>query len=213
MTGPRWRYPRVLATIMLAYGVIIALSDSFAGGVVRLLLLGALLAEASHLGDRRVAWHRPAAWIGAGVGLAAVVVGTALASAPVTSGLVGGLSLVFTAAIIGLLGRAVIARPAVDTPTVLGVLSIYLLLALFFASLNQLGNAFDPEGYLAGVTGLPTAADQLYFSVITLTTVGFGDVTPASQLARAVAVLEALTGQVYLVSVVAAVVGTWRRRP
>ena len=123
------------------------------------------------------------------------------------------MSLVFTASIIGLLGRAAIARPAVDTPTVLGVLSIYLLLALFFASLNQLGNAFDPGGYLNGVAGLPTAADQLYFSVITLATVGYGDVTPASQLARAVAVLEALTGRVYLVSVVAAVVGTWRRRP
>lgn len=197
--------------IMLAYGAIIALSDSFAGGAVRLLLLGILLAEASRLEPRRVGWSR-SAWIGAGLGLGGVVAATALASDTITSGLVGGVSLVLTASIIGLLGRAVIARRTVDTPTVLGVLSVYLLLALFFASLNQLNSAFDPEGYLAGVAGLPTASDQLYFSVVTLTTVGFGDVTPASQLARAVAVLEALTGQVYLVSVVAAVVGGWRRR-
>jgi Ion channel len=86
------------------------------------------------------------------------------------------------------------------------------LLALLFASLNQFAGAFHQEGYLNGVAGLPTAADQLYFSVITLATVGYGDITPASQLARAVAVVEALTGQIYLVSVVAAVVGGWHRK-
>jgi hypothetical protein len=64
--------------------------------------------------------------------------------------------------------------------------------------------------YLNGVPGDPTASDLLYLSVITLSTVGFGDITPASQLARAVTVVEALTGQIYLVSVVAGVVAGWR---
>ena len=52
-----------------------------------------------------------------------------------------------------------------------------------------------------------TNADFLYFSFITLTTVGYGDLTAADNLGRSVAVLEALTGQVYLVTIVALLVG------
>jgi Ion channel len=215
VTGRRSRYPRMLTTIVLAYGVIIALNDSAAGGVVRLLLLGYLLWEASRLRNRGWTWPRRIVWIGAALALATVVILGALTPARVTSGLVGGASAVLTALVIVIVGRAVIernARAGVDTPMVLGVLSVYLLLALLFASLNQFAGAFDEEGYLAGVAGMPTASDQLYFSVITLATVGYGDITPASEVARAVAVVEALTGQIYLVSVVAAVVGGWHRK-
>jgi voltage-gated potassium channel Kch len=138
---------------------------------------------------------------------------TAAAAATVASGLVGGLSFVLTAAVILVVGSAIVRRRMLDTPTVVGVLSVYLLLALLFASLNQLLAAFDPNGYLNGVRGLPNASVQLYFSVVTMTTLGYGDIVPSSDLARAVVVIEALTGQLYLVSVVAAVVGGWQRRP
>jgi hypothetical protein len=202
----------MLASIVLAYGVIIALNDSLAGGAGRLLLLGYLLWEASRLRSPSSTRPRQIAWIAAGLALAAVIVVGVLAPVRVTSGLVGGTSFVLTALVILIIGRAVLERDTVDTAMVLGVLAAYLLLALLFASLNQFASAFYQQGYLNGVAGLPTAADQLYFSVITLATVGYGDITPASQLARAVAVVEALTGQIYLVSVVAAVVGGWHRR-
>jgi len=206
------RYGRMLAAILLAYGAIIALADAVAGSAVRLALLGYLLWEALRLGGRTRAWARSVAWVGIALALVVVTVVALVAPAVVISGVVGGVSFGFTTAIIALLARAVVTRRAVDTPAVLGVLSVYLLLALFFASLNQLLAAFDPNGYLNGVPGRPSAADQLYFSVITMATVGFGDITPASQLARAVTVVAALTGQLYLVSVVAAVIGVWRRR-
>lgn len=202
----------MLATILLAYGAIIALADAVAGSVVRLALLGYLLWEALRLSGRAPAWSRHVAWVGTAVALIVVAVVARVAPAATRSGVVGAVSLVFTAAIIAIFARAVITRRAVDTPAVLGVLSVYLLLALFFASLNQLLASFDPEGYLNGVAGLPSAADQLYFSVITMATVGFGDITPAGRVARGVTVVEALAGQLYLVSVVAAVVGLWRRR-
>jgi hypothetical protein len=92
---------------------------------------------------------------------------------------------------------------------VLGVLCIYLLFALFFAGVHQLLGAFIPN-YLNGTGEFATPSDLLYFSVITLATVGFGDITPAAEVARAVTVVEALVGQLYLVSVVAGVVGGWR---
>jgi hypothetical protein len=54
----------------------------------------------------------------------------------------------------------------------------------------------------------------LYFSFVTLTTVGFGDLTPADGSGRMLAVVEALVGQLYLVSVVVANIGrgSWRAR-
>ncbi len=54
--------------------------------------------------------------------------------------------------------------------------------------------------------------DYLYFSFITLTTVGFGDLTPRTDLGRALTVIEAVLGQLYLVSAVALVVGNIGRR-
>jgi hypothetical protein len=204
-------YGRMLITIVVAYAVIIGLNETVAGGPGRLLVLGYLLWGAVRLRDGGRSWHQSAVWAGTGAAFVAAVVTAVLASAPVASGLVGGASFLLTAAIIAILAVSIVQRPRVDTPAVLGVLAVYLLLALLFASLNQLFAAFNPDGYLNGVTGLPTAADQLYFSVVTMATLGFGDIVPASQVARAVVVVEALVGQLYLVSVVAAVVGGWHR--
>ena len=59
---------------------------------------------------------------------------------------------------------------------------------------------------------MATTADYLYFSFMTQTTVGYGDLTAAGNLGRACAVLEALVGQLYLVTVVALVVSRMRPR-
>jgi len=198
---------RILVIILLAYAVIIGLGETAAGGPGRLLLLGYLLGEAV----RPLGRARPIVWVASALMIAAAIWVGAVAPAAVASGLVGAFSLVLTAAIITVVAVRIRRHGRVDTPTVLGVLSVYLLLALLFESLNQLFAAFDPDHYLHGVTGLPTASDQLYFSVITMATVGYGDIVPGSELARSVAVVEALTGQLYLVSVVAIVVGNWRR--
>jgi voltage-gated potassium channel Kch len=53
----------------------------------------------------------------------------------------------------------------------------------------------------------PRSIDFLYFSYVTLTTVGYGDLTAAGDLGRMLAVTEALLGQLYLVTVVALVIG------
>jgi Ion channel len=53
--------------------------------------------------------------------------------------------------------------------------------------------------------------DHLYFSFITITTVGYGDLAPAGDLARSLSILEALIGQLYLVTVVAVIVGNLGR--
>ena len=57
-----------------------------------------------------------------------------------------------------------------------------------------------------------TPNDFLYFSLATLTTTGYGDLSAATELGRAMAVTEALIGQMYLVTVLAVIVSNVRRR-
>jgi hypothetical protein len=82
---------------------------------------------------------------------------------------------------------------------------LYLLLGLAFAFL--FGTIQDVGGdpfFADGVSGSPN--DLLYFSPATLTTTGYGDFSAATELGRAVSVIEALIGQIYLVTVLAVIV-------
>ncbi|WP_250030198.1 ion channel [Paractinoplanes maris] len=67
-------------------------------------------------------------------------------------------------------------------------------------------------GPFFGDSGPATLPDFLFFSFTTLTTTGFGDLVPTGNPGRSLAVLEALTGQLFLVTAVAKVVEAWRPR-
>jgi Ion channel len=94
--------------------------------------------------------------------------------------------------------------------TVLGSLCAYVLVGLLFAFLylavqELRGDFFVQEGPHA-------QSEYLYFSFVALTTLGFGDLSPAVGLPQALTVLEALTGQVFLVTLVARLVTLWVRQ-
>jgi hypothetical protein len=102
----------------------------------------------------------------------------------------------------------------VTTATLAGVLAIYLLAGMFFSFLYGVLGAVDSDALFAQVT-TSNRQDQLYFSFVTLCTVGYGDLTPAGGLARSFSVAEMLTGQIYLVTIVSLIVsnlGAARRR-
>jgi voltage-gated potassium channel Kch len=65
----------------------------------------------------------------------------------------------------------------------------------------------DAISFTSPAAGRPWIADILYFSYITLTTVGYGDIAPVSPLARSMAWLEAMSGQLYLTGLLARLVG------
>jgi hypothetical protein len=116
-----------------------------------------------------------------------------------TSAAAVGLWLVVTLATIGAIGKRVATYRRVTMQLVLGLLCIYLLIGLAFAFAYLLVDlivpmAFDPSRLR--VSGC------VYYSFITLATVGYGDVSPVAPIARALAVAEAIFGQLYLVSVV-----------
>jgi voltage-gated potassium channel len=110
--------------------------------------------------------------------------------------------------------RALLGEPRVSPDAVYGAFCGYLLIALVFAHLYCLLESAQPGSFkgspeLAG--RLASAADRLfvlnYFSLVTLTTVGYGDVVPAADAARGLVCLEAMLGQFYIAGLVAELIG------
>ena len=103
------------------------------------------------------------------------------------------------------IARSLWKRKVIDVRTVLGAVCIYVLLGMLFAFLYAAINALSSDAFFAQ-TSNPSAPDFLYFSYVTQTTVGYGDYTARGDLGRALAVLEAVGGQLYLVTVIAVLV-------
>jgi hypothetical protein len=103
------------------------------------------------------------------------------------------------------------AQTRVTRRTVTGALSVYLLIGLLFAYLFAFIAVVGSHGFFAE-RGPHGATDYIYFSYVSLTTVGYGDLTAASSFGRVMAILEALMGQLYLVTIVAVVVGNIGRK-
>ncbi len=111
--------------------------------------------------------------------------------------------------------RTLRLRNQVTIEAVFGVLCLYVLLGILFASLFAVIGIANDGALFAGHQPA-TIANCLYFSFTTLTTVGYGDLTAASNLGHTLAISEALVGQIYLVTVVSLIVGNLglrRREP
>jgi len=101
-------------------------------------------------------------------------------------------------------------QPVINFTTVAGALCVYLLAGLFFALLYGAIGAFNDGGFFVQ-TNQPNGVDFVYFSFVTLTTTGYGDLTARTDGGRMCAILEALFGQLYLVSIVAVLVANMGR--
>jgi hypothetical protein len=117
------------------------------------------------------------------------------------------------AVLLALVAFAVVLRilrePAITVETICGALSVYLLIGLFFAFTDSVVGSFTRFFVAAGSYSLK---DYLYFSFVTLTTLGFGDLVPKGDLSRTLVMIEAMLGQMYLVTVVALLVSNYIRR-
>jgi hypothetical protein len=102
-------------------------------------------------------------------------------------------------------------RQTVDRETMLGALAAYLFLGMAFAFSYRVVAAMQ-AGPFFGASGEGALSDDLFFSFITLTTTGYGNLVPAGNPGQSMAVLEALVGQLFLVTAVAKIVSAWRPR-
>jgi hypothetical protein len=128
-------------------------------------------------------------------------------------------SFFFLVAIVVLLIRH-IARSRDVTPTIiLSAINGYLLLGVLGGAMLAIAESIDRLVLAADAAGIafpsqapPGAFDYLYFSFVTLTTLGYGDVTPVSHLSRSMAILLAITGQLYMTILIAMLVGKFLTR-
>jgi hypothetical protein len=95
--------------------------------------------------------------------------------------------------------------------TVLGALCSYVLIGLLFAFVYLAVNDLRGAAFFAQ-DGVHSQGEYLYFSFVALTTLGFGDLSPSVGLPQALTVLEALAGQIFLVTMVARLVTLWGRQ-
>ena len=100
----------------------------------------------------------------------------------------------------------------VTVQSVMAALCVYVVLGMLFASVASGISGVSGTPYFATQTAV-SSSDYTYFSFITLATVGYGDFVPALRLGQALAVLEGLMGQLYLVTVVALLVANVRLKP
>jgi hypothetical protein len=207
----RHQYGLLLITLFTSLGV----QGIAPPGALQQLVVTALAGAGAALAVRAAGLGRRLVRLAAV--LALVVLGLSVVRATV-GGVGEGAALAMNAALVALGPPAVAAGVVRDLhatgrvrlAAVLGVLCLYLLLGMFFAftygAIDRLGgHPFFVGGQEA------TASNCLYFSFATLTTVGFGDLVARADLGHTLAVLEALIGQIYLVTVVSLIVSNLGR--
>lgn len=212
--GHRWRFAIVLlASVLLT--VAQPLASSLFGDrgsfdiFFSLLIAAVLLMVFEHREQRLIAtWLAVAAFLSVWAGHA--LGGSAGRMFAVTAYLVA--ACFFSFALYGLV-RAIFAKHA-SGDAIFGAVCGYLLLGIIWSLLYCALEAVSPGAFRmpapadARAMALPLDRSALgYYSFITLATVGYGDVTPTTPLARTLAWMEAITGQFYLAILVAGLVG------
>lgn len=123
-------------------------------------------------------------------------------------------SLYYIYAIIALASEMLKNESLIDD-RVYGGISIYLMAAMMFSSIHRHISALDPNAYFLTLGDKPILLfwdDTLYFSISTITTLGYGDIIPKSPWARTACMLEAIVG-VFITVVFIARLAAWPSKP
>lgn len=205
--GPgQFRYGVVfLLTLALAVFVIATPSTDWSRAVSLALEGAALVVAVATARVSEEERQRNAAIVGVAMLAMIVAVAVGAASEELTV-LVGAVA---TAAVPVVIFRGVLRllrHRGVTVQAVAGALAIYLSIGLVFAGIIGFISRIDSGFYFAQHTD-GTESDRVYFSFTVLTTTGFGDFSAATSAGRALAVIEMLTGQLYLVTVIGLLIG------
>ena len=122
--------------------------------------------------------------------------------------------LVFLVISIGFTFRQIALEKDINSNRIVGAIAVYLMLGVVWAILYTLVNMTWPGAFRGFDAGASThwASEWLYFSFVTMTTLGYGDIAPVTALARFLAYLQAIVGQLYIAILVAGLVGSYVSR-
>ncbi len=154
----------------------------------------------------------PALRLGISIGLI-VTVAIIVVSASIDTTAGRGVAAIWTGllllATVVVLIRQILLMPTVTIQSILGAVSAYLIIGLMYASFYSAIYYVHGRHFFTDHEVSTTSTFQ-YFSFTTLTTLGYGDFTAAQAGGRAVAVIEAMTGQIFLATLVARLVAAFR---
>jgi len=202
-------YGFVLLLVMVTYIVSVSVTETWAGSIVLTVQLATVWFTL------RTAQARPA------VRLVAYIVLCLAAVAAVVSFFVHGTGterggvfaiccLLYLIAPFSIV-RHLMLRRDIDTETLLGAISAYLLIGMFFAFAYKAAGDLGSVPFY-GTAGRGSLSQDLFFSFVTMTTVGYGDLVPAANPGQTLAVLEALIGQLFLVVAVGKIISSFQPR-
>jgi hypothetical protein len=201
-------YPIVLMLILVAFGFA-ALAPDVPWSRGALLLIECLTLVTAIWTSRSDSLARVAPVVLVCVGIAAVQIAI---GGKVLTAIAGALSCLLVIAIGTVIVRGIVSEGTVSQRSVIGAICVYFLLGMLFFFIYGTIAILESHAFFAqGSDGTP--ALRLYFSFVTLATLGYGDYTAATKVGRMFSVLEGLFGQLYLVTVVALLVSRMRFQP
>jgi len=202
----RFRYGAVFAlAFAIAVFLISAPGGDWSRAVALTLEFAALLVVIATSRTRREIRRTRATVVAIVAATLVILTGAGVLPAIVTFGIGGLLFVIIPTALARGLIRLFRAQ-GVTVQGVAGALAVYLMVGLLFASVIGVTAHIASQPYFAtGTDG--TQSERVYYSFTTLTTTGFGDLTAGIPVGRAIAVVEMLTGQLYLVTVIGLLVG------
>ena len=208
---PQFRYPAVLVLVLSAVVFLIGAPSTGWARALGITIEGLALVIAVATSRERESVRRRRALV-LGLGLLVAVSLIALDLAP--RWLVALIAVAVTVGVPVVLSRGLLRllrTAGVTLNAVAGALAIYMSTGLIFAWIVAFVDQVSSTPYFAQHAS-STQGDKVYFSFTVLTTTGFGDYTPATAVGHALAVIEMLIGQIYLVTVIGLLIGNFAGR-
>lgn len=195
----RWRY-RLLLGLAVALLLGQPLLQGSGAGEAALAALFALTAGATGLVTRSASVARPLKLAAPALWLALHLLARAV-DAPALGAVAFAATLWLAAQVAWLTVEALVRERKADGDALAGAVFGYFMLALVWSQLYAAALLVDPGALSAPGTGAgmaPAGSDLVYFSLVTVTTLGYGDVLPVSPMARILAASEAVVGGLYM---------------
>jgi hypothetical protein len=201
-------YALVLLLILVTYALSAALTAAWATSLIVAVQIAAVWVTLRAARARRTV--QTIANIALGLAALAAIVSLVVNHQFHTDSVVAWVSCALNLAAPIAIVRHLLRRQTIDSETVMGAIAAYLMAGMFFAFLYRALGIAQTHPPFFGAQGPGTFSQDLFFSFTTLTTTGYGNLTPAANPGQSFAVLEMVIGQLFLITAVGKVVSTWR---
>jgi Ion channel len=205
-----WRFLQLTVYLVVFWIFFPLLGEKWLAQIlVQLFVLNSILVSASATGES--SQLKKLLWIIWGIGMIASLIGLFGVPPEIHTVLIyveNIFRLISLLICIAIILSTVFRSHRITVDAIFGAFVAYLLLAFSFGLVYRMLIFWNPESF-KGINNPPRIGDLAYFSLVTIATLGYGDIIPSSHTARMISVFEAVLGQFYVAVIVAVVVGTY----